>query len=304
LGEIFTAMVSISTIGELVERGFLVTPRVFAPSKPELRGVHIKRGDYDSDELAERCDQRKLIGDIVEHWQRLAAGRPTIGFAVNVKHSQHLTAAFVAAGVRAEHLDGTTPMDTREGILRRLADGETQVVFNVGVLTEGSDIPPVSAIISARPTKSLGLMIQCWGRGLRLFPGKDDCIILDHAGLSDEHGSLLHEPVVDLKHGIRKRQAGDPALRLTTCLRCYAVYPTGPRECPNCGYCEDRASQGGLPLETAPGELTERQVNDVRVQRAREVAACKTLFELQALGVRRGYKPGWAEHVWQYRQRR
>ena len=93
-----------------------------------------------------------------------------------------------SADVRAEHLSGETPIAEREAILARLASGETEVVSNCMVLTEGWDCPPVSCCVLARPTKQLGLYRQMVGRILRPFEGKTDAVILDHAGAIYRHG--------------------------------------------------------------------------------------------------------------------
>jgi superfamily II DNA or RNA helicase len=91
---------------------------------------------------------------------RHAQRRRTIAFAVDVGHSVDLTNELIKSGVRAEHVDGNTPQADREAILGRLASGETEVVCNCGVLTEGFDCCPVGVIILARPTRSLGLYFR------------------------------------------------------------------------------------------------------------------------------------------------
>ena len=57
-----------------------------------------------------------------------------------------------------------------------------QVLSNCMVLTEGWNLPKVSAVVLARPTKSLGLWLQMIGRSLRPHENKDNTIIFDHAG--------------------------------------------------------------------------------------------------------------------------
>src|SRR5262249_48190675 len=90
--------------------------------------------------------------------------------------------------VRAEHLDGSTPKTERDAILARLRSGETEIVTNCAVLTEGWDMPAVGCLILARPTKQLGLFRQMVGRVLRPAEGKTDAIILDHSGAVYRHG--------------------------------------------------------------------------------------------------------------------
>jgi superfamily II DNA or RNA helicase len=158
LGGIFTTMIECPQIADLIEQGgWLVKSRVYAPVTPNLRGVHVRHGDYVEAELAARMDDAKLIGDIVTHWFKYSERRKTVAFAVNVAHSLHLCNEFVRAGVRAEHLDGGTPDDDRDTILGRLASGETELVCNCMVLTEGWDMPEVGCAILAHPTKKMGL---------------------------------------------------------------------------------------------------------------------------------------------------
>jgi superfamily II DNA or RNA helicase len=123
-------------------------------------------------------DQAKLVGDIVNHWLRLAERRKTVVFATSVGHSIHLRDEFIRAGVRAEHIDGTTPKDERDEILARLSRGEIALVTNCMVLTEGWDQPDVSCCVLARPTKSMGLFRQ-----MAAAPGKDYALILDPPAL-------------------------------------------------------------------------------------------------------------------------
>src|SRR5262245_21258568 len=136
LGGIFTAMIECPQIRDLIEQGgWLVKSRVYyAPVTPNLRGVHVRHGDYVENELAARMDNPKLVGDMVTHWHKFGERRKTVAFAVNVAHCQHLCNVFVRAGVRAEHLDGSTPDDERDAILARLASGETELVCNCMVL--------------------------------------------------------------------------------------------------------------------------------------------------------------------------
>jgi superfamily II DNA or RNA helicase len=100
----------------------------------------------------------------------------------------HLTDELIKSGVRAEHVDGTTPQADREAILGRLASGETEVVCNCMILTEGFDLPDIGCIALVRPTRSLALFRQMIGRGLRPAEGKTDVIILDHSGGVYRHG--------------------------------------------------------------------------------------------------------------------
>lgn len=167
LGLMFETIVPTCSVASLVEQGYLVPQRYYSPSKPDLAGVKIRAGDYAEDQLERAMDKPKLIGDIVANWQRLASDRQTVVFASGVQHSIHLRDEFRRVGVRAEHLDGKTPMEERKGIIARVKSGDVQVVCNCMVLTFGWDSPSVSCAVLARPTKSVVMYLQMAGRVLR-----------------------------------------------------------------------------------------------------------------------------------------
>ena len=212
LGNTFDSLVEVATIEQLMREGYLVPARVFCGRPVDLSGVKTRAGDYNVNELAEAVNKPKLVGDIVNSWKKQAAGRSTFLFAVNIAHSMANVEAFRAAGISAEHLDGATPEEEREAIWRRFKNRKTLVLCNVGVATEGVDCPWASALILARPTESRGLWRQMAGRVLRPYPGKSDCIILDHANCTQMHGFLTDPDQVSLTQCSVKRAApkGEP----------------------------------------------------------------------------------------------
>jgi DNA repair protein RadD len=261
LGNIFERMIECASISDLIKGGYLVPAKIYAPKPPDLRGVKVEStGDYNIGQLSDRMNTDALVGDVIWHWLKYAERGRTIVFAVDVAHSIHLTDEFQKAGVRAEHLDGTTPADEREAILRRLASGETEVVVNCMVLTEGFDCPDVRCIVLARPTRSLLLFRQMIGRGLRPAPGKTDCILLDHAGGVHRHGrpdddiawTLATDQKAENKtQAARVAKAGvDPFVE---CEGCGHIRMKG-MACDACGY---EPPKYGRDVETTDGELVE-----------------------------------------------
>jgi DNA repair protein RadD len=241
LGNLFDVMVEAPQIAELIVGGFLVKSRVYAPVNPDLKGVKVQQGDYVISQLAGRMNTEGLVGDLVEHWHKYGENRRTIAFAVDVAHSVAIRDRFLGAGVPAEHLDGDTPISERAAVLARLASGETKVVANCMVLTEGWDCPPVGCCILARPTKQMGLFRQMVGRVLRPAPGKpDNAVILDHSGAVFRHG--LPEDHVEWTLDVdgraatpahEKRKIGkEPALH--ECPSCQAIMVKPP--CHHCGW--------------------------------------------------------------------
>jgi superfamily II DNA or RNA helicase len=301
LGNVFQTLIQGPSVAELTRSGHLVPPKIYAPVRPDLSGISIARGDYVESELAQRMNTAPLVGDIVEHWHRLGEHRPTVVFTVNVAHSVHLRNEFRRSGVLAEHIDGSTPVEERKGILARFAAGSVDIVCNCAVLTEGWDRPEASCLILARPTKSLGLYIQMVGRILRPAPGKTDALILDHSGAVFVHGFpddeiawTLHEDkrAENLSHA--KRGAGPHGPALTTCPECSAVRLEG-KPCTLCGWSPVRKAE---PVEVAEGELGEVDRQRRAAKATQYNAADRLQFFQQLLWIARErcYKPGWASH--------
>jgi ATP-dependent helicase IRC3 len=97
--------------------------------------------------------------------------------------------------VKTETITGETPKDERRGILRAYQAGEITVLSNCMVLTEGTDLPRTGCILHAKPTKSATLYEQMTGRGLRIHPGKTECIVIDVVDIARRH-SLQTAPVL------------------------------------------------------------------------------------------------------------
>src|ERR1700733_2875278 len=149
LGNYFDDLIEGPQIPELITTKHLVPTVYYAPANPDLLGVETRQGDYVVSQLADRMNRADLIGDIVSNWHKLAQRRKTLVFCVDVAHSVHVKDEFVKSGVRAEHVDGGTPKNERDAILARLASGETELVANCMVLTEGFDLPAISCIVLA-----------------------------------------------------------------------------------------------------------------------------------------------------------
>lgn len=264
LGALFSKLHVVATPKQLMDDGHLIEPRVFShPHRADVSKVATVAGDYNEKQLAEVCDKKELVGSIVEHWRRHLDGRRTVAFAVNVEHSKHIVEQFVAAGVAAEHLDGTTPDDERAGILGRLASGQTLVVSNCAVLCEGFDCPAVEGCILARPTKSLSLFLQCAGRALRPSQGKTAATILDHAGSALEHGL----PQDDREYSLDgKKKRAKQAVSVKECPKCFAALPSSAKVCFFCGhsFAEAVDPDAGKLLEERDGDLVEMRANALR----------------------------------------
>jgi superfamily II DNA or RNA helicase len=296
LGAIYDALVETATIKELQAAGHLVPKlRVFAPSKPDLDGVKVARGDYVVSQLERRM--QPLLGDVVANWHRIAPDKRTVVFCVNRKHSIYLAEQFQQRGISAEHVDGATPLEDRKAIFSRVRSGQTQVLCNVFVASYGLDIPQLDCCVIARPTRSIPLFLQMSGRVLRALPGKQESILIDHGGVIDQLGlpdaemswSLDDSATIGERNEARRKK--EP--KEIACGECGAVYQ-GQRYCPECGH---EPVMRGKNVETHQANLQE-----VGTHKAKQATmAEKADFYGQLLGYaqQKCRKPGWAAH--QYR---
>ena len=181
LTDVFQEIVYYKTIQDLIHDGYLcrlVGYRV--KTDTDISEVETNNGDYIASQLEEAINTPIRNASVVAAYLQIAPQKKAIVFASGVQHANDLALSFQQK-VTTEVLLGTTSQEDRLDILHRFKTGETKVLVNVGVLTEGFDEPSVEAIILARPTRSSLLYTQIVGRGTRLFEGKQHCIIIDIA---------------------------------------------------------------------------------------------------------------------------
>ncbi|MBM4113678.1 MAG: DEAD/DEAH box helicase [Phycisphaerae bacterium] len=188
LAELFDEVVYERDILSMIRAGYLCDLRgVRVQLAANFDALHTVAGDFKPGELESVLRAADAPTRIVEAYSAHAAGRRALAFTPTVAFAHELARAFTTRGVRAEALDGDTRLEERRAMLRRFRDGETAVLANCAVLTEGFDEPRADCIIVARPTMSRTLYVQMIGRGTRKCAGKTDCLVLDVAGASRRH---------------------------------------------------------------------------------------------------------------------
>jgi DNA repair protein RadD len=236
-----------------------------------------------------------LVGDAIAHYQRLCDGGSAIVYASTIKHSREIAEQFRAAGVPAQHIDADTAKVRRVEAIASLERGETKILSNVNLFSEGLDLPALAGVIMLRPTKSLGLFLQMCGRALRTVPGKEFATIIDHAANVFEHGLCDEDHLWSLSDRKPRKKAGDAAKR---CPECGAVAAVSARSCPECGFefyagRSEPSTVAGDLVPADPAEILRVRIGAMPLFRQREWAGAdyerfKLIAEL------RGYRPGWA----------
>jgi DNA repair protein RadD len=276
------------TVNELVAQGYLAPLKYFAPRTPDLTGITDIGGDFDLDKLSKEMQKSLLVGDIVNEWKNKRQGTATLCFAVDVAHSKLICSAFQDNGISAVHVDAETSLDARKTHIDDLEAGRISVIVNCGVLTTGVDIPPLETIIIARPTKSYNLHIQILGRGTRISPGKDCCVILDHSGNTQRHGFINEERICGLEPIDKKEVRQSPI----TCKHCFGVFMfqdvAQKGICPLCGEMFTASElKKARELKQVDGELVEIKELTKDEQAMRDLREWKK--ERKAKGHRRGW---------------
>lgn len=292
LGLLYDALIQPVSIAELTPE-YLAPARYFSICEPDLKRVRILAGDYHEGELAKAMNQPKLVGDIPGHWLEHAPKRRTVVFASSIEHSVAICEEYLRHGVAAEHVDANTPQAMRDAIFERFRSGQTQVLTNCFLASYGFDLPEISCVVLARPTKSLMLFLQMIGRGLRTAEGKQDCLILDHSGSVHRHGFAADERVWTLEGDYALQAPASIArtkteAKMLTCPECSCVFGGG-RTCPECGY---YFAPKGREIKTLDGQLVE-----IGAELQPEIAdRAQWYAELRGIAHERGWKDGWAAH--------
>ena len=203
-------------IGWGIKNGYLAPVRwLEVKTGISLKGIRSQAGDFSARQLADVFETSNCFDLVVHTHQQYGADRPFLAYTVSVEGAHTLAAKFNAAGIPVGSADASTPDDTRKQLIRQLERGELRGLINMGLWTEGLDIPQVSLIHQVRPTQSDGLYVQIIGRALRTHPGKADALILDYAPKDARNiamfGDILGVPLDKKEYSARETQEAEEA---------------------------------------------------------------------------------------------
>lgn len=256
----------------LIEQGYLTDYRIICPpSDMQVLADPGASGDWSTQQLRQAAQKSHIVGDVVQHYLKWAPGKLGITFCTDVETAIETTAAFVEAGVRAETLTGKTLDHVRRDMLRRYRARELDQLVTVDIVSEGFDLPAIEVASLARPTQSLSLYMQQFGRALRPMEGKGRAIIIDHVSNTVRHGGPPDKPRVwTLDRRDRKAKAVSDAVPLRVCVECFQPYERIHKLCPHCGHYPE--PQGRSSPQQVDGDLTELDAATLARMRG-EVAA-------------------------------
>jgi len=299
LGEHYESMVVGPSAQWLTENGFLSQAKVLAPPGIQTSGLKKRMGDFDMKQAEGLLQEGQAMGDCLTHYRQHLNGQTAIAFCCSVAHSQAVAGLFQANGVAAASIDGKMDVNRRRSLLASLGRGEIKVVTSCALIGEGVDVPSVGGCILLRPTSSVGLHLQMIGRCLRVSPGKDRAVILDHVGNTLRLGHHLEHREWTLD-GEQKAKR-EKCTSVKVCPKCFAAMSSQASECEECGH---RFVVERRELKTVAGTLQELEVEKTQKKQKRiDQGKARTLDELIALGKSRGYKypVAWARKIYSSR---
>lgn len=193
LGDIFEEIVYHKDIGEMIDEGWLCQIRGRRiQTRTDISRVRTKMGDFQENDLAAAVNNSDRNATAVKAYLEYGENKRCMVFAVDIAHTLSLRDAFLANGITAEAVTGTSSKEERRGAATRFKSGETKVLVNCAVYVYGYDEPAIEVIIMAKPSKSSVYFTQAVGRGLRPSPetGKTHCLIIDLVDNAEKHSVL------------------------------------------------------------------------------------------------------------------
>lgn len=214
-------------VGNLIDSGYLSKIRTVEGehSSLNLDGVKKTAGEFNLKDLAIRVDKSEVVAEAVKDMTekvRLGRRKSVIVFCIDVEHCKSVQRELRKFGVEAPYIVGKTPLKDREQLVEDFKGGRFQWLLSVDCFFEGFNAKRVDCVVMLRPTQSKGLWVQAIGRGLRLHPEKEDCLVLDYG-----ENILRHGPI---------DSSEEDSPKLATCGNCQNMFSRSIRKCPCCGW--------------------------------------------------------------------
>lgn len=227
---IFDALIEPIQIETLIDKGYLSPLRSkHTDFEIDVDGVKKRGGEFIAGDLERAVDTNdNNVAAVKETIKRASDRKSWLVFCTGVAHAQHVSELFSSMGVTSACVTGDTPQQERADILQRFKAGEIRALTNMNVLTTGFDYPGIDCLVMLRPTMSPGLYLQMAGRGMRIAPEKDDCIVLDFAGNVKRHG-----PITAVEPPNKKGKGVAPT---KTCPQCSEIILAALSICNCCGF--------------------------------------------------------------------
>lgn len=198
----------------------------------KTNGVQKRGGEFVAGALERAVDTDELTLACCEEIVKFGADRKSwLVFAAGNAHAQHITDTLISMGIDTKCVTESTSKDERKQIVANHKSGKLKCLVNNMIFTTGYNNPRLDMIACMRPTQSQGLWVQICGRGMRLHPNKENCLLLDFGRNLDRHG-----PIDKIKGKAKDLSSGEGEAPLKQCPNCFEPVYAAIRICPACGF--------------------------------------------------------------------
>lgn len=246
-------------ISYLIENGYLCNVITKGGvQKIDLTSVKKRGGEYLESDLNKAASKKDLVESVVSEIIEYGKDRRAwLVFASGLSHAELLKEEFLNNGITSvEVLTGKTPKIERDKITNNFKNGNLKCLINIGVLTTGFDAPICDLVAMVRATLSTGLYVQIVGRGMRLYPGKENCLFLDYGNNVIEHGPIDAIPTKRAKS--ESTEPGEAPMK--ECRNCHEIVHASKKECPECGFKFPDNSEVNHDFQAYDGAILSSQI--------------------------------------------
>lgn len=224
-----------------------------ADNKVDLSNVHIRAGEYKTDEMQFAFQKDDLVCKAVKEIKEYTINRKKVlVFTAGIDHCEEVVKKMNDQGMDARCVHSKQSKEINEKNIEDFKMGYFKYLINVNTLTTGFNEPGIDCVVLLRSTLSPGLYYQMVGRLLRIFIGKEDGLVLDFGHNIEHHGPID-------KIEIKKKKDGTTVIETAPqkeCPECRHLINLSIMECPECGYLfpqkdkhEDEASEANILSE-------------------------------------------------------
>lgn len=244
---------------QLIDWGFLTDYEIAVPESSFVMDESdiAPSGDYSPKKMQTKARESRIVGDVVTNYIKFALCKRAICFATDVETAEKIAKQFCATGIPAAAVSAETHASVRTEVIKRFRDGRLTVLVNVDLFGEGFDVPACECVIMARPTASLAVYLQQFGRALRTLAGKAFGLVIDHVENWKLHSypDIPREWTLDRREKRAKKEPDPEEMPLQRCQNkgdellgippCGKLYLKFLARCPWCNHQPIPAGRAG-----------------------------------------------------------
>lgn len=217
---------------KLVKDGYICNLKTIATRiEFDTKKIKTQNGDFKVSDMSNKFDRKPVTDGAIREIINIGVNyKKWLIFAIDIEHAEHIAETLIRSDITANVVHSKM-YDDRDAVIRGFKNGKYKALINVNVLTTGFDDPEIDLVALLRPTKSPVLHVQMIGRGLRISPNKDHCLIMDFGGNTERLGPINNVVLHVAKKG---SGSGDPITK--RCPNCDAIHHPAVRVCEFCGF--------------------------------------------------------------------